>query len=103
MNVRPRREADRLGPGKGPVYEGANRQYADQIDARHRATLEERPPAPVNVPQQAYGPQLIQWSQARAPVWAWCRRSGRMGERRKSYLKDHKDHVCVVWVDGPGG
>jgi hypothetical protein len=82
---------------------GTNRRYADKIDARIAERTVGHGDSPVTLPQQAYGPRPIEWTQARPPVWVWVQWRDRAAERVRGYVKGHNDRVCIVAIEGPGG
>lgn len=80
-----------------------NRRYGFRLDERTIKRMRDQEPCPVTLPAQAYGPQPLEWTQARPPVWVWVQWTGKPAERRHGYVKGYNDRICVVWVDGDGG
>lgn len=55
--------------------------------------------APCTLPSSAYGPQPLQWTQKRVPVWAWISWPHRAAERVAGWVTGYNDRVVVVAWD----
>ena len=52
--------------------------------------------APCTLPAEAYGPQALEWSAKRAPVWAWVTWPYKAAERIPAWVMASNDRVVVV-------
>lgn len=77
-----------------------NRRYADAVDQRDTGIDRTRP---VTLPQQAYGPQEIEWVRKRPPVWAWVQWPDKPAERIPAYAHGWNDRVVVITWQALGG
>lgn len=58
--------------------------------------------APCTLPQQAFGPQSIEWFTDRRPVWVWITWRDRPAERLPGWARGANDRVVMVAVDVAG-
>ena len=80
-----------------------NRRYEAHYAAKHAHSLQEAPPPPCTLPQQAYGPQAVEWTKESAPVWAWILWPDRPAERIAAYARGWNDRVVIVsWYGSRG-
>lgn len=60
--------------------------------------------APCTLPQQAYGPEPIQWVSGRPPeVWAWITWRDAPASKIPAVAEGWNDRVVVVGWEAPGG
>lgn len=76
---------------------GSSKRYADSYDQRAAQKIAESPPPPCTLPQQAYGPNPIEWAgKSRPPVWAWISWPDRPAERIPAHACGWNDRVVIV-------
>lgn len=81
-----------------------NRRYEEHFAAKHAQSLIDAAPPPCTLPQQAYGPQRIEWVKgSNPPVWAWVSWPDRAAERIAASARGWNDRVVVVTWYGPRG
>lgn len=83
---------------------GTSKRYAEHFDrlAAERITAAE--PAPCTLPQQAHGPQSIQWvRERRPPVWVWVTWPQKPAERLPAFATGWNDRVVVAELTGEAG
>lgn len=85
---------------------GTNRRYAEATHRAYEAQLASAPAPPCTLPQQAYGPQPIEWvpaGQTRPPVWAWISWPDDVAERVPAVACGWNDRVVIVeWMTDRG-
>lgn len=85
---------------------GSSKRYAEHYDQITRERLAAAPSTPCTLPQQAYGPQKIEWvptGSARPPVWVWLSWPDRPAERVAAFAAGWNDRVTIIAWDGPRG
>ena len=69
----------------------------EHFAAKHAQLLLDAPPPPCTLPQQAYGPQRIEWVKGSLPpVWVWVSWPDRAAERIAAYARGWNDRVVIV-------
>lgn len=81
---------------------GTNSRYTGSINERIEQVVAPTS-QPVTLPQQAYGPQSVEWAKSRIPVWAWVQYTDRPAARIAAYASGWNDRIVVIVWDGPGG
>lgn len=84
---------------------GAQKRYAAHIDRSEAEKVRAGRPAPVTLPQQAYGPQPIEWARPseRPAVWVWIQWPDGPAERTAAFATGWNDRVVIVELAGEGG
>ena len=59
--------------------------------------------APCTLPPEAYGPQPIEWTPKRTPVWAWISWPHKAAERLPAWVMGANDRVVIVAWDTSRG
>jgi len=49
------------------------------------------------------GPQPVEWTKNREPVWAWVQYTDRPAARIAAYASGWNDRIVVIVWNGPGG
>jgi len=83
-----------------------NRRYEAHDDALNdeRILQSTAQLAPCTLPQQAYGPEPIEWQRGRMPeVWAWITWRDAPATRIPAVAACWNDRVVVVEWEAPGG
>lgn len=78
---------------------GTNKRYAEYYDQRSAEKLVAMPEPPCTLPQQAFGPNPIEWvrqGQPRPSVWAWITWPHTVAERVPAVATGWNDRVVVV-------
>jgi len=57
---------------------------------------------PVTIPQQAYGPQPVEWFDKR-PVWAWVQWRDRAATREACWAVGANDRIVMLEIPSEGG
>lgn len=70
-------------------------------DEKLERTLQRVPPC--TIPQQAWGPNPIDWYPDPRPVWVWMPWRDRPSTRERGVAKGANDRVVIVAVDVDGG
>lgn len=83
---------------------GSNKRYAEHYDRMYAEKLETMPASPCTLPQQAYGPNPIEWAGRQRPsVWAWISWPDRPAERTPAVATGWNDRVVIVeWMTDRG-
>jgi hypothetical protein len=93
-----------LGRGRGHPAVTKNRRYEDHYDALNDARRSAASPTPCTLPQQAYGPEPLEWARSsKPPVWAWLTWPDRPASRVEAFAVGWNDRVVIVEWDGEGG
>lgn len=58
--------------------------------------------APITLPQQAFGPNPIEWFKEPRPVWAWVQWRDRPAERVAGVARGANDRVVMLAFDANG-
>ena len=83
-----------------------NRRYEAYYDALNDLRIHEAAerPRPVTLPQQAFGPEPIEWVKGSRPaVWAWVQWDRGPATRIPAWAKGWNDRVVVVEWAGEHG
>lgn len=83
-----------------------NRRYESTYDALNDQRIMQAAAqlAPCTLPQQAYGPEPIQWVRGRPPeVWVWITWRDAPASKIPAVADGWNDRVVVVGWEAPGG
>jgi hypothetical protein len=80
-----------------------SKRYAAHYDELNQRRAQQASPRPVTLPQQAYGPTPLEWTDPR-PVWAWVQWPHQPAQRIPCFAVAHNDRVVIVrWWLNQGG
>lgn len=83
-----------------------NHRYEAHYDALSDQRVADAAPRPTTLPQQAYGPEPIEWippGHSKPAVWAWVSWPDRPAERIEAFATGWNDRVVIVEWYGSGG
>lgn len=82
---------------------GTSKRYSEYYDRIAAEKLANSPQSPCTLPQQAYGPNPIEWAKKRPSVWVWITWPEGPATRIAAFAKGWNDRVVIVeWYSERG-